>query len=425
MNYLFLNIPRENEYEETFFDDFYDYLLNKNHNVVICTDLYNPNVLDERIKKYFIPVKNLHLISEHLLINDRFLDLNSIKFKYKLIQKLFNKLKIHFIKTINTIAYKNKKFNWITDYDEQSQLIFEKDTTNFYDDKQIYGFRKLEKLIFNIINKNKIDCVIVFNDVDHLQFLGRLIAKDKNLAYLNYERSDFLGKFYRENEGFYQSSHLMNLEIDYFDKREEENSKEIFFESREKLLNDIYGYRKNQKLKQTNIKKNNKKLIFIPMENISYTGWNHANRENIKDYNDLPDPKNTLKLIDQNIDSSNFEIYIKPHPGCKLVDEEFIPRSFKLYNGKLENMLEKADVVIGFKSKLNLVFYYNEIPVIQLVKSPFTRFNIFKYSKLENLNKNLEDIYYKNSEVQIKFLSYYYEKYCLDSKENLTFFDKN
>ena len=36
MNFLFLNIPRENEYEKNFFDDFYDYLLNKTQNKSPC-----------------------------------------------------------------------------------------------------------------------------------------------------------------------------------------------------------------------------------------------------------------------------------------------------------------------------------------------------------------------------------------------------
>jgi hypothetical protein len=425
MNFLFVNIPRENAEEKKFFEGLYNFLLENNHSISLCTDLYDPHELDKRIKKYFIPRKNLHQISKMHLINRRFYLNTFTNRKLRKFNKFLNKVNETASFFVNFLVFRNKKYEWISNYDETSQLEFEKLTRSLISKNSIYGFRKLQKIINDIIIKNCIDCVIVFNSVDHLQFLGKLISDFYNLNFINYERSDYVGKFYKESHSFHYKSDLMSLE-ENSDEFKIEEYLNHFEESQNSVLKNLYGYRNNQDLRNINVvKPKNKKIVFIPMDNIAFTGWAHKNTASIKDYAGLPSPKETLKLIDKSIDYEKYEVYLKPHPGCLIVDKNFIPNNFIFYDGKIENIIYNTDVLIGFKSKLNLVFYYANVPIIQLLKSPFTKFEIFKYSSINNLQKNLNDIKFTQSAQHKKFLSYFYKIYCVNEQDNISFFKNN
>jgi hypothetical protein len=395
MNFLFLNIPRENNHEIKFFDEMYQYLIDNGHKITVMTNINSLNDLNDKINKIKIPRRNLVDISPTTL---RWYQL----FKF---------------------SRHHKKVRWVTHKEEQDQLNFEKyrysKNTNYKD--LIRGLRFLENLIEETIKNNKIDYIITFNQIDHLQKLGKLYANYFKLNYFTYERSEITGKFWREKKGFFSENSLLNNseQIKYFDSKKTA----LNLKYKNNITNSPYGYRENQIFPKPELelkkKLANKKNIFIPMDNVLWTGWLQENKQWEKDYKGLEGPKKTFKTLREVIDMNEFNVLIKPHPSCNFINKNVIPKDFIYFENDFLEILPQIDVVICFLSKLGLVLKCFDKPVIQLTESIFTKQGIFTYSNLENLGNTLSNLGDGKNPEHEKFLNLYFENYCLNSKQNL------
>lgn len=228
------------------------------------------------------------------------------------------------------------------------------------------GISNTAKFIDEVILKINPAMVVTTNKIDWPNNFGFLAAKHYGIDYFFIERSP-LDSHIIETEGMFGESNVAERLIFSRGLELSRISKLRADALIEKMTLNPYGFRADEAIKSSlPLLDHSKKVFFLPLDNIIWTGWGMPLGEQGKiDYPIYGSPSDALQKISKEVRALGGQLVIKPHPSCK----EWSRLSSEIPNvifcdSDLQELVQAADVVVTFLTKVSYVALAYNKPVV-------------------------------------------------------------
>jgi Putative glycosyl/glycerophosphate transferases involved in teichoic acid biosynthesis TagF/TagB/EpsJ/RodC len=245
-----------------------------------------------------------------------------------------------------------------------------------------YVLRYIEQKILEYCNKYYVGAIITWGQLTPVSLLARKIGNVKTIPTFEAERAPLNNFIWIEREGIFGEAKVWKCKI-------EQNVDLIRLgkDIRKELIRNVYGFRENGNSRGfTNFIPKDKKVFFLPMDNIYEVGW-LPERYSIsqKRFPFFCEPMDYINKLNLWVKEHNGILIVKPHPSCNYFDvsKEY---DFIMTKGDLKELLILADVVICNYTKVAFAALALKKKVVVLAK------NIILLSGICNYYPRIEEI---------------------------------
>lgn len=273
------------------------------------------------------------------------------------------------------------------------------------------GISSTGKYIDDLISTLNPCCIITTNKIDWPNNMAFEASQYYGIEYFFMERSP-LDSHILESKGMFSESDRNRRLIEETTPTSRKQIDPRGLRLAETLKLNPYGFRADEasRAKLPGVIDNDKPVFFLPLDNIIWTGWgmNKAKQGQL-DYPLYDEPSVAIGEIQTYVNNLGGLLVVKPHPSCKEWQRLVGTHPDVIFcDADLQLLIERADVVITFLTKVSYVALAQEKPVVSfgggLLCGLGVTYQVGVYGKLENcLNDALRRIEFK--EKVVKFLN--------------------
>lgn len=259
---------------------------------------------------------------------------------------------------------------WLRDDDILILLEWERLRWQLMDEEEsliVEGIIRLAALLDSTIRQLQPAYVFSTNKIDHPCFLGQKAADYHGIPYRFIERSPF-ETIWVEERGMFTESRLWEIGTRQADSRYRDAGRAAC----QRLLSNPAGFRKDQasSSKPKILKQLPRPLIFLPMDNVLWTGWAESGHpQNPIDNPSYATPQAAMQALADIAKTLGGSLLIKKHPSCQIISPDTVPDNAHLLDGDLRALIEGADVVVTFLTKLAYLGAALQKPTLVLAKN--------------------------------------------------------
>lgn len=259
---------------------------------------------------------------------------------------------------------------------EMFQLILEWEHRRWsLDEQDIHiesGLRKLVWHVDSIYNRLKPAITVVTNKIDHGCGLFELAGRHYRSEIVFFERS-LADSFFAEPLGMFGESVIWQRFTDRnraADKRWGDVGEDVVRSIRE----NPNGFRAqvfNRALAEAEVISAARPRIFVPMDNVLWTGWAQADHpQKIVDYGEcFPSPSEMINRIGDIAAEKGGDVFVKLHPADR--EKYTITRNnIRIIDTPIDTALENCDICVAFLTKVAAVSISMGVPTVIAARNP-------------------------------------------------------
>lgn len=273
------------------------------------------------------------------------------------------------------------------------------------------GIVSTGKYIDDLISTLNPCCIITTNKIDWPNNMAYEAAQYYGIEYFFMERSP-LDSHILESKGMFSESERNRRLIEETIPSPRKQIDPRGLRLAESLKVNPYGFRADEasRAKLPDTIDTNKPVFFLPLDNIIWTGWgmNKAKQGRL-DYPLYDEPSDAISELQTYINNLGGLLVVKPHPSCKEWQRLANLHPDVIFcDADLQLLIERADVVVTFLTKVSYVALAQEKPVISfgggLLCDLGVTYQVGAYGKLEEcLDGALKRVEFK--EKVVKFIN--------------------
>ncbi len=231
------------------------------------------------------------------------------------------------------------------------------------------GLRRLTWLVDVAIKQIRPAVVLTTNKIDHPCALFRKAAHHYRLAIGLIERSPF-DSIWFESRGIFAESEIWSRVAGTGPRVEEDRRREQSL--LDALVANPAGFRKAENTDTRPAMDNFAgPTVFVPFDNMLWTGWEQPQHpQGDVDYPIFRDPARALRTIKETVDRIGGRMVLKMHPACRMNMDFDQGIADCMVDGDLGYLLDAADVVVAFNTKLVFPALAGGTPAVTLAPNP-------------------------------------------------------
>ncbi len=235
----------------------------------------------------------------------------------------------------------------------------------------LLGLLRLADFVEHTLNLIRPSVVLTTNKIDHGVTLFREASLHRGLTTKVVERSP-LDSIWLEPDGLFGESVIDSL---YGESSSSQSSRvtELGKSYVAKVVENPHGFRAAtgpQTLPRW-LRDLPRPIFFLPMDNVLWTGWEQDSHPMRGVDNPLyASPQEAMAELLEHAKALGGSLLVKRHPACLAIHPESLPRGAHWVEGDLNALLELADVVVTFNTKVAFPALALGRPVVTLAPNP-------------------------------------------------------
>ncbi|MEL7473940.1 MAG: hypothetical protein AAGK04_11540, partial [Planctomycetota bacterium] len=227
--------------------------------------------------------------------------------------------------------------------------------------------------------------VMTTNKIEHINALTRLKGLSEGRVVRFVERSPIDGVWV-EPDGMFRESRIWQEwpAASLADDAEQSAWRAAGARLAASLAEDPYGFRREEADTTDPLPELADKprpWVFLPMDNVLWTAWEQRNHpQGQLDQPIWPTPEQGIAAIAREVRELGGTLIVKPHPSCRAIDATRLAYDTVLATGDLHQLVQAADVVACFNTKVAFPALASNKPVVTMAPNPIAASGVTEHA---------------------------------------------